>query len=243
MFNARIKKKNFGGQRSMLTKAPTEPDSLQKNIDTMKALLQSARLHGTLALGGTTADLGRLLFTAIVCEARTPAVVDFLRNYRWLEADYKYPERPADTTLQIEFLEKEQHGISSWLVIAPQRGQSFGDPLPVERIGAMTVKQRKRVAGRGYQVFGEPAHRTVSEYLSGISPGREALASPKDATTALLITHRAVLSLYPVRPQSPDQPSVGFELFFPDNNLPFEAGFTVRRKGEDSATVQAGPGD
>jgi hypothetical protein len=192
-------------------------------------------------LGGTTKNLDKILFTAIVFATRTSEIVEFLRNYRWLEADYKYPERPTDTALQIEFLEKEQHGISSWIVIAPQRKQSFGDPLLVERIGAMTVKERQRVAGRGFQVFGEPAHRTVSEYLSGILPGSEELSSPNEATTALFVNHRAVLTLYPVRPQTTDQPSVGFELFFPDNDLPFEAGFTVRRKSEDSATVQSGP--
>jgi hypothetical protein len=237
MFNARLVSKNFGGDRSMHTQAPTKPAAMDENVNSMTQLLRASTGMGILALGGTVEGGTTVSANAFVFETATIDVIAFLISYRWLESDYTYPNRPADATLQIEFLEKQKHEIESWLVVAPQRESSFGPALPVKGIGEMTVKERKRVEGRGFQVFGEPAHRTIAEYLTGIPPGRTKLSRPSPATKGLFKPHRGVILLYPVRPEQKQAPSIGFEVFFPENNLQFDVNFTVRRKADSSKIV------
>jgi hypothetical protein len=236
MFNAVLASKNFSGQRSMLTLTPTKTVSLKKNIDTATHLLTTSRDLGVPTLGGKFR--GKSVETvAVVREATNAAVVEFLSQYRWLEAEYRHPERPTDTNLQIEFLQKKKHGIESWLVIAPQRKSSFGDPRHITGVGALTVKRRSRIEGRGFRVFGEPIHRLVAEYLVGVEPGSSNLVSVNGITQELRNSKRGIVLLYPVREQEKDEISIGFELLFPLNGLPFDLNFTVRRKSERSEVV------
>ena len=53
---------------------------------------------------------------------------------------------------------------------------------------------------------------------------------------ALRDEHRGIFLFYPVRQKEKGPVSIGFELLFPENNVPFDMNFTVRRKG-DGATV------
>jgi hypothetical protein len=226
MFNAVLDRKNFGGQRSQPTMAAAKEPAMKKNIETLRTLFAASRLAGRKILGGSESRA-----QAIVLETTNDALVAFLRGYRWLETDYKEHERPTDINLQIEFLQKEKHEIEDWLIVAPQRRDSFGPPLKVERVGDMTVKQRKRSEeGRGFQVFGEPVHRTIADFLAGIATEKAGLAEPNEETRALKNNHRGILLLYPVRENESRMISIGFELFFPKNNIPFELGFRVRRK-------------
>ena len=156
MFNAVLAHKNFGGQWSMLTLTASEPTGMEKNIETMRVLLEKGTPHGRPMLGGTKAKGKAFQADAVVVQATNEQLITFLRDYRWLETDFKYPDRPADTALQIDFLENEKHDISTWLIIAPQRKTSFGAAVAVARVGEMTVKERHREDGRGFQVFGEP---------------------------------------------------------------------------------------
>ena len=174
-----------------------------------------------------------------VFEATNAQLVTFLKGYRWLETDYKYPERPTDASLQIEFLERQKHGITSWLIVAPQRKISYGKAEEMGKSEKFAVKTRQRVEGRSFQVFGEPDHRKIGEFLAGIEPepGKSKLTSPNAETSSLHDLHRGVYLLYLVREEERDNVSVGFELLFPNNHLPFDTNFTVRRKSEGARIV------
>jgi hypothetical protein len=237
MFNAMLASKNFGGQRSMLTLTPRAPESLEKNIDTVTLLLKESKSLGTLLLGGSSQKGKPMDFTALLYQASTNDIIDFLTSFRWLETDYKYPDRPADTGLQIEFLGDEKHGIVSWLVVAPQRKISFGEPLKIDGLGTFAVKERHRVEGRGYQVFGEPQHRTIADFLSDISTGTDMLVRPNVATSKIRSPHQGVVLLYVVREKEPDIPSIGYELFFPSNQIQFDLNWTVKRKADKTQVV------
>jgi hypothetical protein len=241
MFNAVLASKNFGGQRSMQTLTPIEPDTLEQNIRTLDLLLSTSKPLGSKALGGISSDGAKAEAESLVFEATNEQLIAFLKAYRWLETDYKFPERPADTGLQIEFLEKQkEHGITSWLIVAPQRKSSFGELLGLKGADALAVKERHRVASRGFQVFGEPAHRTIAEFLVGIEPGKSTLALPNATTASLRNEHRGILLLYPVREKPEGKVSIGYELLFPKNEIPFDINFTVRRKGESAKIVVQG---
>jgi hypothetical protein len=239
MFNALLESKNFGGQRSMLTLLPVT-DGVKRNVEAMTNLMVSSGSLGTLSLGGKSDRGDALAASSVVFAATNRGVVSFLKAYHWLEPEYPYPERPADTSLQIDFLEKSKHEIETWLVVAPQRQTSYGDVLTLPGVGNLTVKERHREEeGRGFQVFGEPVHRVIANFFAGIDPkpGKQQLTLPNASTKRLRKEHCGVIMLYPVREEVGDMVSIGFELFFPPNSLPFDLNFTVRRKSEKAKIV------
>ncbi len=237
MFNAKIVSKNFGGKRTMLTKAPTK-DGVYQNLITLESLLKAAMHVGLVDLGGKKTGGEAVAVAAHVFGASSDSMVQFLKNYRWLESEFKHPDRPDEASLQIEFLEKQKHGIASWLVIAPQREKSFGDPLAMEGSCKLAVKERHRVISGGrFQVFGEPKHRTVAEFLAAIHEGAKSLELPNPATKKLQDKHRAICLLYLVRENEKDQVSVGFELLYPYNSEPDDINFSVVRKKDDAPVI------
>jgi len=232
MFNAALVSKNFGGQWSMLTLAAIKPAAINENVKTLKSLLGVAQPLGRQVLGGTSSEGSRINAEVLSYQVTTSQLLAFLNNYRWLETDYQYPERPADAGLQLEFLEKHNHGITSWLIIAPQRQSSFGPPLEIAGVANFAVKNRRRLEGRGFQVFGEPTHRTIAKFLAVIESENSKLVVPNALTQSWQDPHRGICLLYPVRERETDEVSIGFELLFPKNNLKFDVNFTVLRPAQ-----------
>ena len=238
MFNARIKNKNFGGRRSMLTMTPETPARKKANIDAVTALLGSANALGQMALGGSLSDGKQFETAALVFRSSNESLIQLLNSYRWVETEYKgESDRPADVNLQIEFLTKQKHEISIWLIVAPQRSTSFGEVVSVNGVGKFAVKNRGRGKSDRFQVFGEPRHRDIADFLSGIKSKDP--VTPNAATKALQSAHTGVLLLYPVREHETDLVSMGYELFFPPNSMPYDTGFTVRRHS-DQIVVEEG---
>jgi hypothetical protein len=240
MFNAVLASKNFGGRWSMPTKAPVKEESLERNIDAFEQFLGSASSLGRELLGGIDSDGKEMYSDLLLFESSTQDLLAFIEAYRWLESEFKYPERPAAVGLQIEFLRNQKHGIESWLVTAPQRKSSFGKPLSVTGVGDLNVKNRQRIEGKGFQVFGEPVHRHIAEYLAeiGIRKNDSAtLATPNEKTRLLKNQRRGICLIYPVREQTKSNISIGFEILYPENDLPFGVKFTVRRP-VDTATIE-----
>lgn len=240
MFNAVLTSKNFGGRWSMLTLMPAKPPAMKKNIEAIAALLSSAQTLGRRTLGGVSTKGKAFNFDALLFEASNADLVKFLQASRWLETDYLYPAQPADVGLQIEFLEKQNHGIKSWLIMAAQRKTSFGTSLSVKGVGDFAVKLRNRIPDRGFKVFGELDHRLVAGFLAEVAPDepdKPRLASASAQTQSLHDPRRGIFLFYPVREQQTDVVSVGFEVLFPKNNIPFDLNFTVRRKAESAKVV------
>lgn len=235
MFNATIKDRNYGGRWSQPTLIATG-SGLDENLKTTAHLLVGAQHHRAVLGGKTSAPKPRTAsMDSIVFEVSTSDVIKFLTDYNWLESQYKNDQRPVDIQLQIEFLQKQNHGISKWFVIAPQRQQSYGNDLQLPGVEPLTVKHRRRLEGRVFQNFGEPAHRMVAEYLVNLAKkDKEHLDAPNAETQGLLDLHRGVLLLYPVREKESDPISVGFEILFPANTLAYETNFTVKKKSDPS---------
>lgn len=238
MFNAVVAKKNFGPGWSMPTLTAAKPANLQANVSNLGRLLQASERLDVTSLDGTTSDESKPVSIAcVVFKASNASVVQFLSDYRWLEDEFSHPKRPREIALQIEFLEKQEHGIRSWLIIAPQRRKSFGDPLPVGT-HTFAVKERSRVNGRGFGVIGESMHRRMAEFLAGGEfKDKPCIEKASPSTKALASKSNAIMLLYPAREEEARPVSVGFEVLFPANSLPFDIGFTVRRKSEISRIV------
>lgn len=238
MFNAVVAKKNFGPGWSMPTLTAAKPANLEINIANLGRLLKASHRVDVTSLDGTIGDGSKPLSIAcVVFKTSTAAVMKFLSDYRWLEDEFSYPKQPSEIALQLTFLETLEHGIKSWLIVAPQRRESFGDEL---QVGGQTfmVKERGRVNERGFGVVGESLHRRMAEFLAGGGFKDEPRVEQSVlSTSALASKNNAIMMLYPAR-ETKDRPvSVGFELLFPPNKLPFDVGFTVRRQSESSRIV------
>jgi hypothetical protein len=180
----------------------------------------------------------------LLFEVKNEQLIAFLRAYHWLESDYRYPQRPADLILQIDFLERQVHQITSWLIFAPRRNTSFGSPLSLKGIGDFTVKERARIEGRRFGVFGESTHHAVAEYLTQLANLQKVqLTEANPETTSFRNPHRGIMLLYPVRETVTQDVSIGFELLYPENNLPFDLNFTVVRKDSRDSVVVTKPSD
>ena len=238
MFNARLEKKNWGGQRSMLTLCAQGEDT-ESNIAALTGLLASAPRVETLTLGGLTDKKKKVTAKSVTAVVRNDALVAFLKAYHWEESEYPFPKRPADTTLQVEFLEREAHDIGHWIMFAPQRKESFGKELILKGFGTWAVKERGKEEG-SFQVFGEPDHRVIAEYFAALPPrrpGNAMLTAANTDTTGFKGKPYGVCLIYPVRARQSDSISIGFELFFPENGLPYDIGFTVRKKSKEDEVV------
>lgn len=243
MFNAVVAKKNFGGRWSMPTLTAASERNLDLNVQTLSRLLKSAKRLPVESLDGLVSDdEAPISIACAVFRASNAEVVRFLSDYRWLEDEFKHPYRPSEISLQIEFLNRPEHGIDSWLIVAPQRQESFGQPLKVND-RQFAVKKRSRINGRGFKVFGESKHRTMAEFLAGIKyDDAPCVRSPGPAAEKLASSKNAIMLLYPVRESEECPVSIGFEMLFAANNLPFDLGFTVRRKSESARiVVQSSP--
>jgi len=241
MFNAVIKDRNFGGRWSQPTLIATTTNGIKKNLEVLLQLLGQSKVKERIVLGGYAAPPTKLKTISTdswVFEVSNKDIINFFKNYQWLESKYKPGQRPVDIELQIEFLDKQKHDISSWLVIAPQRIESYGLPLDVKNVGELTAKRRSRLEGRVFQNFGEPAHRVVAEYLVDLSKlDKQYLKKPNPPTHDLLNPHRGVMLVYPVRETEKEMISVGFEMVFPRNSLGFNVNFTVQKKSEINSVI------
>jgi len=238
MFNAQIVSRNYGGKWSQPTLTASEADLILENRRIAGQMLQGSTPLGQLVLGGKEGDGTNLNADAVLFEVTNEQLQKFLGDFHWLS------ERPEDISLQIDFLKRKPHGIRSWLVIAPQRQDSFGSPITLAKgLQALAIKERHRVEGRGFRQFGEPGHRAVAEYLAGLArTDKRNIAQPNRETKTLSDAHRGIFVLYLVREEEQGPVSIGFEMLYPANDLPQQIGFSVRRRGGGVVVPTIAPG-
>ena len=242
MFNAVIAERNYGGRWSAPTRVASGMGAAA-NRELVKKLLAKAKKLGRKTLGGKASSGLQLSMDTFVFESKSGMFTDFLRDFRWLEREYEGEERPADIGLQIEFLEKQNHGISSWLVLLPQRKTSFTTPMQLDGVGEFSTKERSQKESGAFKVFGEGAHRCIAEYLAEIPPDPDSLhlSKPGKQTESLKNKKRGIVLIYPVATTKKGVILIGYEILYPNNNLGFDTNLTVLRKGTE-ITVASGRG-
>jgi hypothetical protein len=240
MFNSEVKSRNYGGLWSQPTLAASGAEGIKTNQEALRRLLLSARRRERRELGGVSNQAEKIRAESILFFVDNGALASFLGRYQWLEAEFSADSRPRDIQLQIEFLNRAENGVSEWLIIAPQRRDSFGSSFHLDKKadGEMAVKLRARVAGGRFGVFGEPGHRAIAEFLVPVrEPSTRVLANPNPDTASLVERKRGVMLLYPVREELDSAITVGFELVYPKNALSTDVAFTVRKR-QDRAVVE-----
>jgi hypothetical protein len=241
MFNAIIRNRNYGGRWSQPTLVAADNAGIRANHDALaKLMFESKSIGQNLQLKGTRSDGANEQFAAHVYQPDMPNTVQFIQDFHWLDEDYRYPKRPADVGLQIEFLENQNHGITSWLLILPQRQDSWGSALILDKkLPQLSVKRRKRIENRGWQQFGEPIHRRFGFWLSGITPTTAvSLKTADEPAFSLRNAHMGILLVYAVREEANSAPAaIGYEILYPENKLGYDINFSVRKQSDPDAVV------
>lgn len=238
MFNARIDRRNFGGSRVMPTLVASKGSGKTLNFDGFKKIIENAQIVGMKFLTGnlnTGKKINSHSFISII--SSTVVIATFLREFRWSEDRYKETERPQNIQLLIEFIEKEMHGINSWIIVAPQRKNSFGPSLEISEDFKLSVKMRTINGNSNVDAYGEPEQRFFGNYLAGITGEKSEITKAGKELLLLKKEGRAVLQFYFVRSsENDDEVTVGFEVFIPPNKLEYRHKFSSR-KNDDSVSV------
>jgi hypothetical protein len=225
MYNARIAFMNLGGQYKEPTLAPTERIDAQHNEKRMRALLNGADIQ----LVDLSVERGSE-FRALCAVLQPTAVLDFLRNYRWMNG-----LKPIQH--EVEFL-AGQHGdpeIDDWLLVAPQIDTRY-EPWEVANIAFSSPRRARTPTGR-FGVYSEPRHRPIAAYVARI---KEDDANANANVRHLRRARRGVLLFYPVNCPDDDFHSMGFAIQFPENSISRQILFTVIDPSQpDAVTVDA----
>ena len=231
-FNAYIKSENFGGRWIQRTLCPDIDKDMKSNLDLFESVIAGHPLsHGALGIEGKAS------FDALHTVIEPDAVRSIMKSYRWSP-----PNVTSLLTQQLEFLTGEYGDpeVDDCLLMLPLLQKSQRDPWIVSSHSVTTI-ERSRVGEAGrFKVFGEPRHREVAEAIARRTGHLKLSASCR----ALSKARRAVMLLYAVYQQVKDYPeedkypTMGFELFFPENGLPKRAHF-ARREPSDAITVSA----
>jgi hypothetical protein len=242
MFNAIIRNRNYSGRWTQPTLVAADSAGIKANNAALKDLLSRSQLFASdVTLGGLTTSGSRDRVLSHVFTSDTGSVIGFLKAFHWLRDEYPHPQCPSDIGLQLEFLANSAHGITSWLVVLPQRKDSFGDALTFgNELPDLHVKERHRIENRGFQQFGEPAHRRLAAWLCGLRPSSQQVELDKvdEPAASMRDAHRGILMIYPVREdKSDDAVAIGYEMLYPKNDLGFDINFSVRRKSDPEAVV------
>jgi hypothetical protein len=240
MRNARITFRNFSGELSESTYAPTHDTPKEANIKALKALVADVAPTPLMASGRLDGSLKS--FTGTVFETVPERMVAFLEAYRW------YNEKAPETKfgnplrLQLEFLKGSagDPGIDRWLILSPKIANPLGK---FELAGAdldVVFRSRQSAGGPRFNTYNDPKHRVFANDLSG----QKLLSEPNEALKGLRAPRTGTMLLYPITDNkgsvSHDPVTIGFTLLFPKNKIRNTVGFTVYIKSQpEDAVVDA----
>lgn len=233
MYNAYITFKNFGGEWSEPTLAPTDTSDAKKNSASALQLLSLANCKEYQFYGDKKSKDGELdgsnvnAFCGLV---KNSAMLDFLGGYHWNEGRHVLQH-------EIEFMKglEGDPGIDDWLIMVPIVAETRGSwpKETVTEVPQVPVQKRSKIGDR-FKVYTTSSHRAVAEYISSTSDRFQ----PSDKTSdALRNPRRAVMLFYPVKADNDTFISIGFALLFPKNKIQRKIQYSVRDKSRPEEIV------
>lgn len=238
MYNAYITFRNYGGETSQRTIAPTLKSEADKNEVSALALLSTLKLSEQKFefidmrpdVKSGAAKAKPVAFSAIVGSAVPEEVLKFLRTYRW-----EGGAQPVHH--EIEFLEGSEGnpGINDWLIMAPtlQAEHSSWPAKELPGIPKFPVRTRARI-GQRINVFTEPDHVLAARYIAGLEGHVD---QPSSSLAKARILRRGVMLFYVVQAVPDSFNTIGFALVFPGNTLKKGIKWTVIDRNQINAIV------
>lgn len=238
MYNAYITFRNYGGETSQRTIAPTLATDAMRNEVTSLSLLSTAKLAQQrfsfidvrTEPSGDQPKAKPIAFNAIVGTVTSAELLIFLRAFRW-----EGGAQPIHH--EIEFLEgvEGDPGIDDWLIVAPTlEGKHRTWPeKAVPNLPTFSVRTRARI-GQRVNVYTEPEHVLAAKFVVGLNLD---VQNPSRFLAKARKPRRGVMLFYAVQAVPDPFITTGFALIFPENNLKKGIKWTVRDKSNVSAVV------
>jgi len=228
MFNAVIKSRNFAGDWTEKTIAPSKTALIEANQKITATLLEKAQISPSLKISFVKKGENRK-FDAYIGKAKGADVLSFLKDYRW--ADNRKPIH-----LEIEYIESMlgRAKLNDWTILLPQISSKQPFKLPSTAIGRLSYVKRQREDSR-FGVYSEPRHREAAAFLSGVAE----VQSPNDWLVSYRNPDSPVLVIYFVQEQNSSNPdvSVGFGTQYPGQKVGNSIEWMVRDKNNEDAVV------
>lgn len=227
MFNATITFRNFGGKMREHRRVAQRAADKRENETLVRELLRSGPMDRLVLQdeAGEVAAYGGVRSSEVVRQA--------LDGYRFADGG-------RDFAAELDFLDggHGDPGIDDWAVLLPQLRRATqrtwthdGLELSVHRRGYWM--QAKPLAN----AFTGPDDKRVAEALTACRP----VTAPSPDLTALISERRAVLLVYPITHEPPDEvdwvPTFGLTLQLPENEIPRRITFAVRNPNEADEPV------
>ncbi|MGQ0589134.1 MAG: Z1 domain-containing protein [Sphingosinicella sp.] len=237
MRNAVLEFRNFGGQLSESTYAPTDEAFIRANNAALSELLAEKTITERELVGVVRG--AKRAQAALTAGFSTAELIKFLRAYKWYDPGSKESWRGNPLHLQIEFLEKKggDHEIEDWILLAPRIGKPRTTTIIHEASFDVVHRSRHTEQPWRFHTYNDPAHRQYAEHISNQADVKGANAE----LNALRKPHRGVLIYYPVTEQktgpAKEPFTVACTLLFPPNNIRSQLGFTVRRPDKPGDAV------
>jgi Z1 domain-containing protein len=235
MFNAVMKSRNFAGDWTEKTIAPSKTTLIEFNKGIAANLLENAQIGSHQELftfvkkdGNGKKDQKRK-FSAYIGKANGSDVLSFLKDYKW--ADERKP-----IYLEIDYIGSmlAQKKLVEWTILLPQVGDKSLFPLPNSKIKDFSYVKRQRDNKR-FGVYSEPRHREAAAFLSGVAN----VQNPNRSLMTYRDPEAPVLVMYFVQESNSDNPdiSVGFGTQYPGQKAGNAIEWMVRDKNNEDAVV------
>ena len=227
MRNAEVVGKNFSLGRATPTQAPEGETANAHNVKLVKKLFKTttATSHEFTMPG----EGGHL--EMIHASARSEAVESFLKELKWSR------DHAIDDVLKFLARGSAVTAIDRWHLVCFNVNSDTGDPVETgwPQVPPVNVVARARKGRYRFGVYSDPKHRRIAAAIVGQNDGNPGW--PRSVAN-LRDTRSACMLMYFVRERQSDDTigqtvHVGFELFFPKNDVK-ERLFYRARSGEES---------
>jgi hypothetical protein len=230
-FNAEIRSRDFAGEWTEKTSAPTKAAHIQENRHHAVVLLRSASLRAKASFAFVSAEGKDRKFDTLAGMVSGREVERFLSAYRWADGR-------KSVSLESEFIKGQlsRGELKQWVLLLPQAGNETVDLGP--KLKDLAVIERSRVSESRFGVYSEPRHREAAAYIAVRAqvtrPSRDLSELRKGAEG-----QSAVLVLYLVKEKDEKDSvlSIGFGIQYPGEKKDKAITWTVRDKRHEVAVL------
>ena len=229
MFNAMICSKDFGGEWTEKTSAPTKSAAKADNRTNASSLLATGRfsLRKLSWFKGTRSRS----IDAYLGEVQVASALKFLKAYTWFGGR-------DSAALEREYLKAslESGKVTSCQVLIPQADAEGVFDLRGSGLSDLAVVLRTRASESRIGVYSDPAHRKAAQFISGVTD----LEQPSQSLTNARNNKSVVLMLYFFKEAATESDaliSVGFGIQFPGSKANNKISWTVADKSRSNEVV------
>jgi hypothetical protein len=162
MFNAEIRSRDFAGEWTEKTIAPTQVNQIKENQLITTKLLNASNFSSLLQISFNNHKGNFRKFNTYIGLSSGEEILGFLQKYTWANDN-------KAISLEIDYIETmlNQNRLKRWLILLPQLESSEKTNIEGLKINPISIVTRSRVTESRFGVYSEPRHRESANFLSG----------------------------------------------------------------------------